>query len=164
MKKIILPIIAIIMTFTACSAEVSYRSDLSAGEVMTETMKDFEDELNSMATMDDARVKAEALSDVDFEIVESFAVNTSAVSTSLNEIGIIKANSEEDAKTLKSQVETSMQNQADIKQTYADYLPEEYENVENASVYQSGVYVMYLIFDSETKDEIVTAFNNSVTE
>ncbi len=158
MKKIIFIAVAMMcMLFVACSSGgAEYKSDMSAKDLATEMAESIGLNEESMAFSDEGRVKAEHLTEVDFEKVLSYAAYSSTVSTSLDEIVVVQANSVEDANALKSQVEESVENMQEIRKTYSDYLPEEYKKVEDTKVLQLGVYLIYTVLDGEMSDTAIS--------
>ncbi len=165
MKKLLVLAVAALMTFAACSGDTpSVRNDLTADELCLEILEEIGANMDELGKSDEARAKAESLTAIDFELVESYVVYTSTVSTSLNEIVVIKATNESHTGNLEEQLETSLDNTKEIKKTYSDYLPDEYKNVEDAEVEQKGLYIMYAVFDDETADKAETAFENALSQ
>ncbi len=164
MKKILLIVLLVSLTVfaTACgnSDDASYKTDVLAGDLCTQIGEEIGLAPDAMAFSDEGRISAEHLSDVDFEITQSVAAYSSSVSTSLNEIVIVQAKTAEDVATLNTQVEASVSNMKEIRTTYADYLPEEYEKVENTKITQVGNYIMYTVLDSEMEAAAISAMKN----
>ncbi len=169
MRKFLLmmAVVSLSIFLVACGGSADsgeYKTDVSANDLCTQIGEEIGLSADAMAFSDEARVSAEHLSDVSLDTTESFAAYSSSVSTSLNEIVIVQAKTADDVAALNTQVETSVSNMKEIRTTYADYLPEEYEKVENTKITQVGNYIMYTVLDSEMEAAAITAMKDILSK
>ena len=87
------------------------------------------------------------------EEVEEYAAYVSTGATA-EEITVIKAKDEATAKSIKEKLSERVKAQ---KSSFESYIPKEVEKIDNAIVYQEGVYVILSISnDSEKAETIIT--------
>lgn len=86
-----------------------------------------------------------------------YVIKISAYSTSINEYGIFKAETDEELEALVSDLNDylTMRNDAWM----SEYLPEEYPKLQNAQVRQKGLYCFYVILDSEEANAVFNAIS-----
>lgn len=97
---------------------------------------------------------------LDPEALGEYVVKISAFSTSINEYGVFKAASPEEAETLEGTLKDYLTMRNETWMT--EYLPEEYPKLENAKVVREGCYVLYTILSDTERDAVGTAFSGAL--
>lgn len=99
---------------------------------------------------------------LDTAALGEYVIKISAYSTSINEYGVFKTGSAEEAEALEQTLKEylSMRNETWM----SEYLPEEYPKLENAQVKREGSYVAYAILSEEERDGALDAFSAKLTE
>lgn len=99
---------------------------------------------------------------LDTEALGEYIIKISAYSTSINEYGVFKADSEEAAADLAQVIQDYLTMRNDT--WMSEYLPEEYPKLENAQVKQLGLYVAYAILDEAERDAVFGAFSEQLAK
>lgn len=81
----------------------------------------------------------------------------SSVGTSINEYGIFKATSKENADAIAEALKAYLDYRRSVWMD--EYMPEEKPKLENAEVWQQGSYVMYAILDDSARSAAHSAFD-----
>lgn len=153
MKKRI--IVAIMMCFavfavTGCSKEQKEERVIDVNTMVQSLLNDitYEDQLTTVEGN-----MFQMIYGISEEEVEEYAAYVSTGATA-EEITVIKAKDEATAKSIKEKLSERVKAQ---KSSFESYIPKEVEKIDNAIVYQEGVYVILSISnDSEKAETIIT--------
>ena len=145
MKKTVTCLIASVLLLAGCSTKKE-TADVDLKELMTSITENTAYEFPAYMEVDDATL--ETLYGISPDDLESYSVIVPMMNVSATEIAFFKA---KDGKidTVKKAVETRIQQ---LDSTWSQYLPAQYELVENRVVIESGNY--YFLIISEYAEEI----------
>lgn len=155
--------IAIILTFTLpllCSCrKIKYKSDISCKELTDIIETANEKEYQSY----DGDYIEYILEDTsycnDHSIIYSSEVND------IDELGILKANSENDAKTLYGMLIDYITDAKEGQRAFiASYAPNELPKLDSARVERFGCYIIYSIATPEDSEKAISAITTALAE
>ena len=92
---------------------------------------------------------------IDSEALNAGYILASTMNVNSNEIILLEAKDEEQVEPLKQALEEELQAQIS---TWQQYLPSQFEKVENNEIVSNGKYLLYVTYDNP--DAIVKIFNN----
>lgn len=96
------------------------------------------------------------------EELGEYIIKISSYSTNINEYGVFKAASTDDAKALAATLEDYLSMRKDA--WMREYLPDQYPKLENAEVKQEGLYVTYAILDDDSRAAVLSTFESMLTK
>ena len=148
MKRILIFLLSVILVLSvsACSGDSGKISDASATDVAL-TVKE------SIVFVDDMfEVSNEVAADFYNlpEGVTDFKVYMSASGATAEELAIFKCDSKESSKQVVKACEKRIEN---LKDKFADYIPEEMVKIENAVIEEKNGFVMFICADSTDSAE-----------
>ena len=145
MKKIVTCLMASVLLLAGCSTKKE-TADVDVKELMTSITENTAYEFPAYMEVDDSTL--ETLYGISPDDLESYAVIVPMMNVSATEIALFKA---KDGKidTVKTAAEARIQQ---LESTWSQYLPAQYELVENRVVIESGNY--YFLIISDYADEI----------
>jgi hypothetical protein len=84
--------------------------------------------------------------------------------TNVNELGIFRADDEEDVAAVRDMVESYLNDQTENLRSFAaNYSPKDMEKIEGAGVQVYGTYVIYYILDDEDAASALEAVRRAIT-
>ncbi len=157
-KKAILCLLAFAMavTFAACTGEPS--SGGNTANEPSKTLDEMAQELSAdieVATMEADETILQDIYHLDMNQVEEAKAYMAMMNVHADDLVIVKAKSEDDAKAVE---ESLKQRNADSAQTWEQYLPEQYELVQNYKLERRGNYVFYTV--SSKADDLLAKFQS----
>ena len=153
MKKIILLLLAIVMTVSVASCSASYSNDKSTAEIANETIAKLNDG-NTYLVADG--VYLDDYIQIPSYVVES-EIRFCSQGHNLNEFGFFKVTdgkAVEMASLLKEYLKKSLEKN---ESWYNSYIPEETPKLRDAQVKTFGNYVVYAIANKEDRNAIFAA-------
>ena len=124
-------------------------SSPATGDLVAAMLKSVEQPALIDLNADDVR----SLYGIDPEILAEFTVKAPLMNVKTNEIAVFKVKKTEDVAAVKKGMEKRA---ADVRQTFENYLQDQYENAKNYKIVAQGDYVLFLI--SESADDLEKAF------
>lgn len=157
-KKMILGFLALAMmvSFAACT-----NNNTDGGQTANEPSKSFGEMAEELsgeieaATMEADETILKDIYHLDLDKVEEAKAYMAMMNVHADDLVLVKAKSEEDAKAVE---ESLKQRNADSVETWKQYLPEQYELVQNYKLERKGNYVFYVV--SEKADDLAKKFQS----
>lgn len=157
-KKMILGFLALAMTvsFAACT-----NNNKDGGQTANEPSKSFSEMAEELggeieaATMEADETILKDIYHLDLDKVEEAKAYMAMMNVHADDLVLVKAKSEEDAKAVE---ESLKQRNADSVETWKQYLPDQYELVQNYKLERKGNYVFYTV--SEKADDLAKKFQS----
>lgn len=154
--------LAAVLSLAACGgkqeSKVEYRDDLTTEQIAESIIALRDDwEFVDIAPLYENYAKMAGIS---LEDVGEYTVRFNAAGTTADEFGILKAKDPEKAAAIAELGETYLKFRLEIWMD--EYMPEEKPKLENAKVKVCGQYVIYAIFDDETRQQVFDAFENTL--
>jgi hypothetical protein len=85
--------------------------------------------------------------------------------TDVNEVGVFRASSEQDAEAVRAMVQTYLEEQTtNLRSFAANYSPADIAKIDNAGIEVYGVYVVYYILDAESETAALDAVKQLLTK
>jgi hypothetical protein len=150
-KTIVLLFITLSFLFASCNS-ASYRSDLSCNDIsnaiLSDTSKEFI-EYESYYT--DYIISDQALYN-DCTVIYSLEVND------IDEIGIFRATDKESANIIRQELTVYIDGMRQTERAFIEsYAKDELPKLDAARVESLGLYVIYVISDTDSVNKIITA-------
>ena len=150
-------LLCLCFVISACGKKESgIKSDVSVDTLEKAVESKFNSE--GLQAMDDGYI-AGKLGITDTSALDGYVVKINQYGTSIDEYGIFKTKDEASAKALDETVKAYLQL---CKDTWMNYLPEEYPKLESAVSEQKGVYVIYTILSESDREAFVKEFRSQI--
>ena len=154
MKKIIPLLLLCIILLASCGSSKSkteYKTDVSVDEIAKSIL-----DVTNIDTLSQADEGWVALNiPIDLALCEESAIFVNTTSSS-DMFGVFKASSEENANMLYDQAKAYLKNLKD--NWMSEYLADQFPKIENAVAKKCGLYVTFLIFDDNVRDNAEKEF------
>lgn len=165
MKKIwIAGLLCLCLLLGACGGKNVYTSDVAADKVA-------DGMVTAIGQPDDYMGGDADLYEFYFGDKEAYAkvkdckILFSRVETDVNEVGVFRASSEQDAEAVRAMVQTYLNEQtANLRSFAANYSPADLAKIDNAGIEVYGVYVVYYILDAEDETASLDAVKGLLTK
>lgn len=147
-------ILSLLFSLSACGGKTEYKTDVSVSDIAAEiaALKDSVSFSEMNASYIEGAMK---LDTADFA---EYIVELNALGTNIDEFGIFKAKDDKNVSDVKSAVDGYLSFR--LETWMNEYMPEEKPKLENAEVKVCGLYVMYAIFDDDSRAAAFEAFEN----
>ncbi len=113
---------------------------------------------SAIGELDEGYIAINVAESIDFTLCESYKMYMDLTGSTVNQFGIYKASSEENAEKLFEDVKGYIKMIND--NFMSEYQPEEVPKLQNATTKKNGLYVTFIIFDDSEKNEMVSAFDS----
>ena len=151
MKKISLPLICILLTISlfSCKKSLEYRTDISPSDIADEIIEGFQND-GGYAYYDDAQF---ALTFDDDVLSYDYCAAYSLISDDIDEFGIFRANSENEAKDILEDCKDYLEDKYEDQQAFiSSYAPEELPKLKHAEAKRFGIYTVYAIMNENDRE------------
>ena len=143
MKKILIPILAMILLISCTETEPVYRDDLSADTLAAEIAGSLPDSAGLIRYSDN---DIALYLDIPDELSKDRCVMVQTNSVSIDEIGVFRAADSQSANSIKELLDDYLDRAEEVKGEWLQSNnPGELNKLENAEIIQRGSYVIYLI-------------------
>ncbi len=163
MKKILIVVLALVcLALCACGDKSAYASDVASDKVA-------DDMVSAIGQADDYMSGDADLYEFYFGEQEAYAkvkdckILFSRVETDVDELGVFRAASEQDAAAVRAMVQKYLDDQtANLRSFAANYSPEDMAKIDNAGIEVYGCYVVYYILDAEDETAALSAVKQAI--
>lgn len=164
MKRIMTCLLAGLLLVTGCAPRVTYSDTVACARLVTialQTMGDAEDYLPA----DEDHFAFYFGGQEAFDEVEDARVVFHRETTNVNELGVFRADDEENVTAVREMVEEYLDGQVENLRSFAaNYSPWDMEKIEGAGVRVYGTYVVYYILDDGDATRALEAVRQAITE
>lgn len=113
---------------------------------------------SAIGELDEGYIAINVADSIDLTLCESYKMYMDLTGSTVNQFGIYKATSEENAEKLFEDVKNYLKMLND--NFMSEYQPEEVPKLQNATVKKNGLYVTFVIFDDAGKSQMLSAFDS----
>ncbi len=163
MKRLITCILAGLLLVTGCAPRVTYSDTVACAQLVEtalQTMEAPEDYLSA----DEEHFSFYFGGQEAFDEVEDAQVVFHRETTNVNELGIFRADDEENVAAVREMVEEYLDGQVENLRSFAaNYSPKDMEKIEGAGVRVYGTYVIYYILDDGDATRALEAVKQAIT-
>ena len=165
MKRMLIFALALIcLMLASCGNKSVYVSDVASSQVadrMAAAIGATEDYMSGDADLYEFYFGDQG----SFAKVEDCKILFSRLETDVNEVGVFRASSEQDAEAVRAMVQTYLDEQtANLRSFAANYSPADIAKIDNAGIDVYGVYVVYYILDAEDETAALGAVKQLLTK
>ena len=143
------------LLLTACGETVSYSTDIAVSDLAASADTALTDS-DKYADVSESYITNRM--GIDLSGIEDYVVKINVI----DEYGIFKAPSNDDAAKIEETVESYLDKR--VEEWMPEYMPEEFPKVENATVKVFGNYVVYCILADDAKSDVFTAVENTLLD
>ena len=165
MKRMLIFALALVcLMLAACGNKSVYVSDVASNQVadrMAAAIGATEDYMSGDADLYEFYFGGQDA----YAKVEDCKILFSRLETDVNEVGVFRASSEQDAEAVRAMVQTYLDEQtANLRSFAANYSPADIAKIDNAGIEVYGVYVVYYILDAEDETAALGAVKQLLTK
>lgn len=150
--------LAMAVSFTACTNKPAGGDGDKTAAEPNKTFSEMAEELSGEVeapTMEADETMLKDIYHLDMDKIEEAKAYMAMMNVHADDLVLVKAKSEEDAKAVE---ESLKQRNADSVETWKQYLPEQYELVQNYKLERKGNYVFYTV--SSKADDLLKKFQS----
>ena len=151
-------LLALCLCLSACGSQGSVRDNVALSDLAAAIEADISE---SEGLVDPGDSYIAGSMKLNTSELGEYIIKISSYGTNINEYGLFKAASTDEAKALVQTLEDylQMRNEAWMP----EYLPDQYPKLENAEVEQEGLYVLYAILDANEREAVFNTFSDMLT-
>ncbi len=113
---------------------------------------------SAIGELDEGYIAINVAESINLTLCESYKMYMDLTGSTVNQFGIYKASSEENAQKLFEDVKSYLKMIND--NFMSEYQPEEVPKLQNATTKKNGLYVTFIVFDDSEKNEMISAFDS----
>lgn len=162
MKKLtrtLLLALALVLSLAAvgCSAQSEAPAEVNVPvQDIADDLLSMEDQFGSM--MDFGEETVTEMCGLDYSMLSEYSINDAMMNVKSHILYIVKLNNLEDMDAVKAAFQKRLEL---MQETFATYLPDQYEIAMNGQIVDNGKYVMLVV--SEDSQKVVDRFNELLT-
>ena len=164
MKRVMTCMLAGLLLVTGCVPRVTYSDTVACARLVTIALQEMENAEDYLPADEDHFAFYFGGQEA-FDEVEDAQVVFHREATNVNELGIFRADDEEDVTAVRDMVEKYLHDQVENLRSFAaNYSPRDMEKIESAGVRVYGTYVVYYILDDGDATRTLEAIRQAITE
>ena len=159
--KCALPLMLVLLVFSACAERESYADGISCRELMELAEKEIPTDLG-YTDFGEEQIRYYFDNTDDFDDV---CLRYSTRSENINEVGIFHSASKQEAKEMREEIEDYLEDMREEQSAFiASYAPNELSKLEEAEIRQFGNYTVYTILSREDKSKVFQALKDRLLQ
>ncbi|MBE6620819.1 MAG: DUF4358 domain-containing protein [Ruminococcaceae bacterium] len=162
MKRLITWMLAGVLFVTGCAPRVAYSDTVACSRLVTTALQAMGDPAEYLSA-DEDHYDFYFGGQEGFGEVEDVQVVFHRETTNVNELGVFRADDEEDVAAVRGMVEQYLHDQVENLRSFAaNYSPKDMEKIEGAGVRVYGTYVVYYILNDEDAASALEAVKQAI--
>lgn len=162
MKRLTTWILTVLLIVTGCAPRVAYSDTVACSRLVTIALQAMGNPAEYLSA-DEDHFTFYFGGQEGFDEVEDAQVVFHRETTNVNELGIFRADDEEDVAAVRDMVESYLNDQTENLRSFAaNYSPKDMKKIEGAGVQVYGTYVIYYILDDEDAASALEAVKQGI--